>query len=150
MGRPSTVAIHDDGHMSRQTIEVELPRQLGFRRPFTNPGQEVFQAHDDYRRPTPGHPGVENGQLLRNSDDTDCAPAIQAGGSVANLHEKQATRRRGRTRIGAASGLDRPGDVIDRTPTGADLDQGADDDPDHVSQEAVAFDLDGDAAADSR
>ena len=43
--RPAAVAVHDDGDMPRQTVEVDLAGERLFRGAGRQSGKEVFERH---------------------------------------------------------------------------------------------------------
>src|SRR4029453_4538085 len=53
LSRPSTVAVHDDGDMGRQPLEIDLTRQKFVRGTGRNTGGERLKRHS---RPTHGGP----------------------------------------------------------------------------------------------
>jgi hypothetical protein len=42
---PAAVAVHDDGDVARQPIELDLPGQRLFRATLGNPLQQLIEAH---------------------------------------------------------------------------------------------------------
>ena len=61
LGRPPAVAVHDDGHVRRQTIEVHLSGERRFARTGRSPGQQLFETHPRIRwrgTPDPTGPGA--------------------------------------------------------------------------------------------
>ena len=69
---------------------------------------------------------------------------------VIDADEKQAVRRRGLAGAAAVAGGEHFGGPVDVALAAADFDQRADDRADHVVEEAVAGDFDGDAVGIAR
>ena len=111
--RPAAVAVHDDGDVGRQLIEVDLPRQRFVGRSWRNPRQELLKRHADHYKSA----------VLDRRRGT--APRRAPSDRPASRSREASTSR---------IRLARPSPA-------ADLHQRAGDRPDHVAQKSVAGDL---------
>ena len=167
--RPAAVAVHDDGEVLRQPVEVDLPGEPRLRGTLRHDGQDVFKGHAETviissrGLAAPRSAGPQTGGVIRGIWAK--APVSDSGSPFAPMFEL--------ARIGAADrgpgtrGLNTPrasetspcGGAVrpacersresstasgtPRVPSSdADLDQRADDVPDHVAQESIACDAD--------
>ena len=125
--RPAAVAVHDDGDVRGQPLEVDLARQRFVGRSWRNPRQELLKRHA----------GSIDRSLRR--------------------HASYSTRTRNRPRRARSDpprARSRDGEHVAihaRRPAAAsDLDERADDGADHVAEEAVAANLVDDRARPAR
>src|SRR5262245_7887109 len=87
LSRPASVAVHDDRDVSREPLEVDLPRQRFVGRSWRNPRQELIKRHP--------------GSSRARADNTGCSGSL-ARRAVVDADEKQAGwrhRRAGRAAI---------------------------------------------------
>ena len=112
---PAAVAVHDDGDVRRQPVEVHLARERLVGMAGRNPRQELLKRH------------VRISSLSASSL------------IIVHPDQEQALRRRRGARLARASPR-RSSAAIDRgcAPAAADLDERPDDGADHVAKEAVA------------
>ena len=155
--RPAAVAVHDDGEVpraagrSRPAGRAPPPRNPGARRRGCLQGTWGKRNHTNSQAPTPKLQGrvVQQGWTRFEAGSSELefehpwSWKLELGSqSIVHMRQKQALRRRRPAGLRAVVRVEH-GQQTPRVPSAdPDLDQRADDVPDHVPQESIAGDAD--------